>query len=813
MRTQLLNLLKGNEQRIITEGLETRLTLRHFIHYVEEKAKSSTTIKSAFLHFVVEQFQKHPELENDLSLDKIVKYERLLELIYATLSISVDDEGEKLWALCAPITPLIFYGTDAFYELLQDEKTCELKREVLETQMEIVQTKRPELIYTLILSKVYNFPNAFTTDLIRTIVDDCTGLLKYYRLDFDMRFLGVVPKKPLPELNAEQLHEILHGLKPLETLFQLLPIEHFIFEGFSIVTLTDVTSQYAIGQIKNIIVNKGLYEPDDYYTSIISSLKSLVENSDIEFGLLPLLKVNDKLIFNESTCMHSRLVASAREHGVAETAYLSVAENYFGNPHMLFFKSISPEDQQRHVFLKLLREDGVCSYSLIPIYYNNELAGVLEVYTKKEGVLDQKRLSKLDPAIPMVAQVLQSNIDDFNNKIQSIVKEKFTSLQPSVQWKFNEAAWTYLKKTFNAVKSPAMETIFFDDVHPLYGSIDIRNSTVERNDALKSDLRLHYQVLMKTLAAIREKTNLPILGELMYKCRKRFDAILDAENGNEEISIHDFVENEVKPVMSYFRRTNTAAVPVIDAYYDAVDEKGGTASENRRQLEQSMEMITGAINNYLDLFITEQRQSYPFYFEKFRTDGIEYDIYVGQSIAPEKPFDQLYLKNLRLWQVASMAAIAKITHLMKPQLPKQLETTQLIFSNSHTIDICFRNDERRFDVEGAYNIRYQIIKKRIDKVNLKGTNERLTQTGKIAIIYFNNKDADEYTKYIQYLQEQGTLLDDLEEVELEELQGVRGLKALRVGVAMSDETEVRTVSTAEEVRGQHKLPLVSGNAE
>jgi hypothetical protein len=195
-----------------------------------------------------------------------------------------------------------------------------------------------------------------------------------------------------------------------------------------------------------------------------------------------------------------------------------------------------------------------------------------------------------------------------------------------------------------------------------------------------------------------------------------------------------------------------------------------------------MEIITNAINNYLDLFINEQRQSFPFYFEKFRTDGIEYDIYVGQSISPDTPFDILYLKNLRLWQVASMAAIAKITHLLKPQLTKHLETTQLIFSNSHTIDICFRNDERRFDVEGAYNIRYQIIKKRIDKVCLKGTNQRLTQAGKIAVIYYSSRDADEYIKYIQYLQEQGTLMNDLEEVELEELQGVKGLKALRVGV-------------------------------
>lgn len=129
-----------------------------------------------------------------------------------------------------------------------------------------------------------------------------------------------------------------------------------------------------------------------------------------------------------------------------------------------------------------------------------------------------------------------------------------------------------------------------------------------------------------------------------------------------------------------------------------------------------------------------------------------------------------------------MVEIARLTNRLVDQMEKPLLTTQLIFIHSNPIDISFRNDERRFDVEGSYNIRYEVIKKRIDKVKIKDKNERLTQPGKIALIYYNAFEANEYLTYISYLQEQGLLLAEVETLELEELQGISGLKALRVAV-------------------------------
>ena len=67
-------------------------------------------------------------------------------------------------------------------------------------------------------------------------------------------------------------------------------------------------------------------------------------------------------------------------------------------------------------------------------------------------------------------------------------------------------------------------------------------------------------------------------------------------------------------------------------------------------------------------------------------------------------------------------------------------------------------DEKKFDVDGTYNARYEIIKKRIDKALVKGTDERITQKGKIAIIYSQDADAEEYTRYINICNAKNTLV-------------------------------------------------------
>jgi len=113
-----------------------------------------------------------------------------------------------------------------------------------------------------------------------------------------------------------------------------------------------------------------------------------------------------------------------------------------------------------------------------------------------------------------------------------------------------------------------------------------------------------------------------------------------------------------------------------------------------------------------------------------------------------------------------------------------LVTTQLIFIHPNPIDISFRQDERRFDVDGGYNIRYEVIKKRIDKARLKGSKERLVQPNKIAIVYSSPRVEGEIREILESIASENLVTNDIEQVILEELQGIEQLKAFRVTVSL-----------------------------
>jgi hypothetical protein len=763
------------------EQLDVGLSFRGFINFLKERLLVEKTMRVKFLDMVIHYFEERLQGKYSVSLEEIKQYGDLLELIFTAIFPAVADERESAWALSVPVTPVIFYGTDPFYDKLRDPVTHEIKACMMESGQTVRKKVNLELVYSLILKHLYNFDFAAGTSIVRSLTEKDTGLAHFYKLNLDMRFIEVLPKEALPVFDPQflnskpPLHEALVWLK------EHLPLTAFRFEGISALTVTDITSHYVVESIKGLILNPERHDKKTHRHEIMRYLNVLAGSNDIRFAGLPLLKVNGKPVYSEDVCHHSILSQLADNKAESEETYLYLADYFFREPRLILYESIpAPEPGEPH-FLEALRRGGIHSYGLVPVYYNNRLAGVLELSSYKADCLSRELLAKLEVVIPLLAQLLQHASEEFDIRINAIIKENFTSIQPAVEWKFNEIAWHYDRMQQRG-KEPILETIYFKDVYPLYGAIDIRNSTVERNSALRRDLETQFKLLCEALAGLQQVVNLQLVDKMMHQAQKWQSALAGALTTADELNLNTFLKEKVSDFLTHFSQSRPDLASLMDIYLAAIDEETGEAFAARRNLESCIQLINRTINESLERSVPELQASYPSYFEKFRTDGVEYDLYIGGSIAPDRPFDLLYVRNLRLWQLTSMATIARDTHNLLPEMTNPLMTTQLIFVHSSAIDISFRKDERRFDVEGGYNIRYQVVKKRIDKVRIRETNERLTQPGMIAIIYFNDREAEEYEGYIRYLQEKGVLGELVEHLELEELQGVSGLRALRVGV-------------------------------
>ncbi len=220
----------------------------------------------------------------------------------------------------------------------------------------------------------------------------------------------------------------------------------------------------------------------------------------------------------------------------------------------------------------------------------------------------------------------------------------------------------------------------------------------------------------------------------------------------------------------------------MQSYEAAVDPHVGTVYRRRKDFEDSVSQFNQRIAAYLEREQIHAQSAFPHYFEKHQTDGLEYLIYVGSSMVEDGEFNLLYVKSLRLWQLLLACGIAWHVERLKTILKVPLQTTNLILAHHSPLAVRFRFDEKRFDVDGAYDVGHEIVRSRIDKAMVKGRDERLTQPGKIAIVYARPEESQEMVRHIHFLQSRDYLLDDLEAVELDDLPGVQGLRGLRVSV-------------------------------
>lgn len=741
---------------------------------------------------VVRELEQHPELMRTITdLSVLTPHAELIQELLS--AVFPPTTANYMYGVAYPFSLLAVYASPLFKIHLIKPDSNEIQFPENQTGDSLAK-QRLNFAYGLILKKYLGANNPESSRLIYSRQDEQTGLTRYMEMRLDGRFIDVHPKDEMPVLPKSLLDAQTNRLLTIEELTEQIPIDKFVFEGITVMRVNDVTEQEVISRMKDRLLDNNVFSDAAIYRELEKYIQSLIGLKDLSIGITPFFKINGHYIYsdlhNTNSLLFGHFQSSSEKDEISDYCKLLFREN----SQPLLFETLNEEIINEVQCLPYYYKDGGRSLIICPLKLDNSLIGMLEIISTVPNQLKPGHVRKIEAAIPLFSLGLEKSLELLNNQVDKLIKRKFTAVQPAVEWKFTEAALNFIVN-HQQKDDLKIERIAFNDVYPLYGAIDIRNSSTERARAIQLDMIEQLQLARQVVENAKPVLPQDLLQEIEFKIGKHLNAAKDVLKAEEELSIQEFMQSQIVSVFNHLLHTEPSVKNEIENYFSSIDPQLGMVYNHRKEYEESISRINDNLARFIDKEQAAAQKVYPHYFERYVTDGLEFNIHMGQSITPRKRFDEIYLRNMKMWQLTVIAKAAKMTNQLEKELSHPLRTTQLILSHSQPLSISFRTEERKFDVDGAYNTRYEIVKKRIDKVKIKETNERLTQPGKIAIVYSQAKDATEYMEYIEYLQHKNLIKPGIEKHDLEELQGVIGLKALRVDINF--DSDVKAEAKAE----------------
>lgn len=651
---------------------------------------------------------------------------------------------------------------------------------------EIVRAGLAMSAYQAVLVRFYGVESPGEPDLVVTIPAE-NGLKRHLQLTWADDFLEVELRGELPPLSPQDLGRIQGDPLNIEMVSSLLPPDRFELTGIGIVTATDVTPREVVSRLKDDLIHRDALSTPARVEGIQNRIRNLIRSPEAVVGFIAFDESADIEHFDWARPVGNSLLFQGGELPCCPHKAHSVYADVLARKQPIVLQDLSG-DQIVTGYEAHLASLGFRSFLLCPLVMDDTVVGLLEVGSPVANDLNAFSAMMLIDVAPLFTSAIQRTVEQQADRIEAVIKKNYTSIHPAVEWRFRRAAVQIMKESGEG-RTPSVPEIVFDDVYPLYGLADIRGSSARRNLAIRADLIRQIELARAAIQAGAVAKPMMALDEIAYRLDRYLARINDAMGGDDEQAALEFLAREVEPLLPRIETASDGAAARVRAYREALDPRLGVVYQQRRGFEASVSSINTLVSGLIDEQEERAQTTAPHLFERFKTDGVDYNLYVGESISTGGRFHPLLLSELRLWQLALHCRIEWKVREVAPTLEIPMELTHLVLVQDMPLSIRFRTDEKRFDVDGAYNIRYEIVKKRIDKATVRGTGERLTQPGTIAIVFSQNHEGQEYRRYLRYLAHTGFVQGTPTEVELDDLQGVYGLRALRVEIASNAPAE------------------------
>lgn len=762
--------------------LKFLISFHKVVETLEEIALSEVGFQADYAKGLLAELQKYPELINGIEkMEDLSKYESILKILLADLFPKALTNNE-IKAITIPFHTYVFNHTERFKKILSDAGiNFEFNiRDFSEDYLYIMNC-------CVIISKYFGYRVDIDFPLFIDI-PDADKITHHYRVTFNAEFIDFIPTERAKILSEEEIYELLDNVENIALWKEKFPEESWILKGFSIMSLYDATTENAVSSFKSNLLKIG--SKSQKFEEMEAIFKSIYKIPDLKIGFTPFNDRNKNIFYNMPTDVYSHLLYDSSleecKNLLCNESFkkLTIDKQYLVVSDIDLYEKSNPEEAR---LINHLKKQNVKSFIFVPLVENETFFGILELSSSQPRVLNSVNANKLSYVLPLIRETVSRAYSEMENEVEAVIQKEYTAIHPSVKWKFQEEVANYINTKYQD-KDYTLKDIVFKDVYPLYGQIDVQGSSNSRNKAIQEDLKAQINTLILILERINDQKKLPFIEQKLFELKNHLSEVDTFFFSDSEHRTLDYIQKEIDPILLNFVKSNSSKDPLttklIQSYFREIDTNNGAFYQSRKMFDESVAVVNKKLAAIIDEKQIEAQSYFPHYYERFKTDGIEHNMYMGASIAPTLNFEKYYLYNLRLWQMQVMCEMENYFQTLKPKLSYEMEVSSLILVFAIPISIRFRMDEKQFDIDGSYNVRYEIAKKRIDKAKIKNSEERITQKGKLVIVYSQHQEEAEYLGYIKLLQHKGLLSEEVEKLEVEDLQGLVGMKALRVGISL-----------------------------
>lgn len=557
-------------------------------------------------------------------------------------------------------------------------------------------------------------------------------------------------------------------LAQMQLLEQRLCLENYKVEGLLLLEGLDVTEEQIIWQLTQLLIDRNSILQPEKFKQVNQLMRSLFH---AESSLI-LSAENEQVRLFMGLDQEEWQVNVYLMQALQESHFLQAAEtNQVTNIADLTLSC--PTDCERS-----LSEIGVRSLLIIPLVVKTttlgtevrRLAGLVGLTSNRPGNFDSIDCHHAAMLIPALTAALRH-----------ATQQPFSSIHSSVEWRFAQEAE---RRSWGLPPEP----IVFENVYPLYGISDIRGSSEERNRAIQADLLEQFHLGLVVVEAVCQHQETSLGYQLRLDLQEHIEQLRDKVTVDAEVTANRYLRDRLEVHFDYFSQCGSAASAAVQAYQNACANDHHCVYTARARYDQVIQQINVMLRETWDNWQVRMQQITHHYCDIESTDGIDHMLYAGESI--DSNFCLFHLRSLRYEQLCAVCDCARTALTLKKEHKTRLDVTHLVLVQDVTIDIFHdESTEKLFDVRGARDTRYEIVKKRIDKAVDGKVGDRITQPGMLTLVYSTPEEWEEYAEYFRYLIREGWINSHIEFGTVEPLQGVTGLKFARTQVLPAVDSE------------------------